>query len=642
MPLQGQSGTSKKRLSHLLPDAPGSHGPIPNPCPTAHKIAPLYTAGLSNTFDLCPSDLPVIFNDHNFWDIFTDPTDAHPSELLSDCPLSEIARGAMVNPPPLAQAQTPIDHTNWVQIYQAVRASGVPNFRGARLPLVHQLNISTWRRYHALGYFHDAQLPDLLEFEFPLNYERAFMPRPVLFNHNSAHHFPMHVDHYIDSELAYNALCGPFHAPPVWPFQTNAIMTCPKKNSDKRRVILDLSFPDNESVNAGIPQDTYLGVPYKLHLPCAHDLRRLIVQHGQGCHLWSMDLQRSYRQLRICPLDWPLLGIRWRDALYFDTAVPFGVRFGAMYLQRTTEAVTQISWFYWCLVLYRRHSGSSASAFFSVRQNAGNCTIAGVGFIRTGGKGDQSWHPNDLDKRSFRYGADGDVRSCGQNTGMPAFDSGLVYKNPLYQISLEKISRQVISHCTVLPHAPSLHQQNARMFAGSPRAGRHAPRPFIHGRYSLDIVLPACLQRYPNDSLQPYPHHPSSGRQLPYGMRRPFWLLSLSLRVLRFYHYTEPYHLWPRNAQYLNSHQTVGTPVRRSYRPCTVWQCCCNICAVYRKRTGLIPSIMCTRDLAIYRPVQVRDTPGTLAWCRQWLSRQTQPMSSQCVLSRPGPEFVRN
>ena len=85
-----------------------------------------------------------------------------------------------------------------------------------------------------------------------------------------------------------------------------------------------------------------------------------------------------------------------------------------------------ISWFHWCLVLYRRHSRKSASAFFSVRQNAGNHTIAGVGFIRTGGRRDQSWHPNDFDWRSFWYGADGDVSSCGQNTGMPAFDSGLV------------------------------------------------------------------------------------------------------------------------------------------------------------------------------------------------------------------------
>ena len=58
--------------------------------------------------------------------------------------------------------------------------------------------------------------------------------------------------------------------------------------------------------------------------------------------------------------------------------------------------------------------------------------------------------PNDLDWCSFWYGADGDVNSCGQDMGMPAFDSGLVYKSPLYQISVEKISRQVISHCTLL------------------------------------------------------------------------------------------------------------------------------------------------------------------------------------------------
>ena len=110
-----------------------------------------------------------------------------------------------------------------------------------------------------------------------------------------------------------------------------------------RRVILDLSHPEGASVNFGIPRDTYLGVPYKLHLPSAQDLRGLIVSQGQGCHLWSVDLQRGYRQLRVCPMDWPLLGIAWNGAFYFDMTVPFGIRWGAMYMQCTTSAVTRLA-----------------------------------------------------------------------------------------------------------------------------------------------------------------------------------------------------------------------------------------------------------------------------------------------------------
>ena len=120
-------------------------------------------------------------------------------------------------------------------------------------------------------------------------------------------------------------------------------MTAPKKHSDMRRVILDLSYPDGASVNSGIPCDSYLGVPYKLSLPSAQDLRDLIIAQGQGCHLWSIDLQRGYRQLRVCPMDWPLLCFAWDSAYYFDTAVPLGIRWGSMYMQRTTSAVTTLA-----------------------------------------------------------------------------------------------------------------------------------------------------------------------------------------------------------------------------------------------------------------------------------------------------------
>ena len=52
---------------------------------------------------------------------------------------------------------------------------------------------------------------------------------------------------------------------------------------------------------------------------------------------------RAYRQLRSCPLDWPLLGIVWGKSIYIDTAIPFGLRHGASACQRTTEAVTHIA-----------------------------------------------------------------------------------------------------------------------------------------------------------------------------------------------------------------------------------------------------------------------------------------------------------
>ena len=226
-------------------------------------------------------------------------------------------------------------------IYQTVRATGQHNFVAARIPVPHGLNMAAWRHY---AHCHnDPELSQFLEYGFPISYMLPLMPLPAASNHGSATRFPSHVDHYITTELQYRTLCGPFHAPPFHPFQTSALMTAPKKDSDKRRVILDLSFPQGFSVNSGIPRDSYLSSPYKLHLPSAQDLRHQITKTGQGCLLWSVDLKRSYRQLRVCPLDWPLLGFQWRGQFYFDTAVPFGIRWGAMFMQRTTEAASSIA-----------------------------------------------------------------------------------------------------------------------------------------------------------------------------------------------------------------------------------------------------------------------------------------------------------
>jgi hypothetical protein len=231
------------------------------------------------------------------------------------------------------------DHpSELIPIYNAVKGTGVPNFLHARIPLPHALNIEAWRRYLP----DNSSLCDFLAFGFPTSYSAPHLPLPVSTHHNSALHNAHHVDYYIRTELSHKALDGPFHSKPFPWLQTSPLMTREKKNSTHRRVIINLSAPKDRSVNAGIPQDHYMGIPFKLSLPTANSLAARILEHGRGCHLWSHDLSRGYRQLRTDPLDWPLLGIRWRGSYYFDCAIPFGLRFGAKCMHETTTAVTDI------------------------------------------------------------------------------------------------------------------------------------------------------------------------------------------------------------------------------------------------------------------------------------------------------------
>ena len=211
-----------------------------------------------------------------------------------------------------------------------MQQSGVPNFAGARLSLPTSLNISAWQR--RLINYQDNIICNFLEFGWPVGYTKQTLPVTQVRNHNSALQFPDAVMDYINTEIALEALMGPFDTPPFSPV-TSPLQTVPKKGTSKRRIVLDLSFPAGFSVNDGIPPNWYMGQPLQLTYPSVDDLAALIVQHGRGCHMFKADLKRAYRQLPVCPLDYALLGFSWQGHFYTDLRIPFGIRTGAMTCQ---------------------------------------------------------------------------------------------------------------------------------------------------------------------------------------------------------------------------------------------------------------------------------------------------------------------
>lgn len=60
------------------------------------------------------------------------------------------------------------------------------------------------------------------------------------------------------------------------------MLTRPKKEEGKRRVIVDLSFPEGEGVNAGIPKNVCEGENISYTLPTVADLGDLIAGAGMG------------------------------------------------------------------------------------------------------------------------------------------------------------------------------------------------------------------------------------------------------------------------------------------------------------------------------------------------------------------------
>jgi len=229
-----------------------------------------------------------------------------------------------------------------LRIYDTVRNTGTFNFIGARCPLTQPLHIPLWRQ--ELREYCDKDLVEFLQYGWPIGYTESTFPAggENQSNHRSALAHPAHVTRYIQKELEHGAMLGPFSAPPFQQYHVSPLMTRPKKDSEERRVIVDLSFPTGSSVNDGIPKDYYMGDCYKLQYPGVDNLVTQVLKHGPGCHMYKVDLARAYRHFRSDVSSYSLLVIEWEGQYYVDISIPFGLRTGALICQKVTNAFAYI------------------------------------------------------------------------------------------------------------------------------------------------------------------------------------------------------------------------------------------------------------------------------------------------------------
>ena len=223
-----------------------------------------------------------------------------------------------------------------LDIHDIVKATGAPNFMTARIPVKSQLNDQAWK--DNLTDYWDKQLCQLVEFGFPLDFNRNCDFKCDRGNHKSALEFPADVDAYIAEELEYGAILGPFDAPPITMSHSSPFMTLAKPNSDRRRIIIDLSWPLGASVNAGIDKNMYLDSNFCLTFPTVDDITAELKKLGRGALLYKVDVTSAFRHIKVDPADYDLLGLEW-GGHYVDTCVPFGTRHGSQIFQRLSDGV---------------------------------------------------------------------------------------------------------------------------------------------------------------------------------------------------------------------------------------------------------------------------------------------------------------
>lgn len=229
---------------------------------------------------------------------------------------------------------------------RVVRATGKFNFQEARVPVKTKWNLELFEQL--LTGYHDAQVVEFARYGWPVDRDdRVPLPKGTTRNHKGATDYPEAVNEHITRELELGALAGPFDDVPLENFVSSPINSRPKRNSDKKRIIMDLSWePGGPSVNAGISKDRYLGEEVRLRYPTVRTLikriKELVHRGEEQILMYKRDWARAFSQLMLDPGCYHYIGFYWQGKYYFSKVVPMGLVSACLACQRTTSAVRYI------------------------------------------------------------------------------------------------------------------------------------------------------------------------------------------------------------------------------------------------------------------------------------------------------------
>ena len=133
---------------------------------------------------------------------------------------------------------------------------------------------------------------------------------------------PEVVECYLAEEVELGRISGPFPCSSVPHAHINRFGVIPKNHQpNKWRLIVDLSHPNGYSVNSGISKELC-----SLRYITVDDAITLAQSMGRGTLLTKIDIKSAFRLLPVHPTDRHLLVMKWKQQLYIDTCLPFGLR----------------------------------------------------------------------------------------------------------------------------------------------------------------------------------------------------------------------------------------------------------------------------------------------------------------------------
>ena len=223
-----------------------------------------------------------------------------------------------------------------------MKKSGKYNFEGCKIPIPTAIRYD--RMEAALGNKvspKEVRILNLLKYGMPVNCEEKFGIKIQQKNHYSAICHTGAVSDYILKNIENKVMLGPFENPPISDLCFSPLMTVPKEE-DKRRIIVDFSFPPGKAVNDGISKAMYLDFEAEFSLPSVQSMVSRLNDLGSGCLLYKRDLKGAFRQFCTDPGDYRFTAVSWEGKIYLDTRLAMGLRSSAYCCQSVTEIVAKI------------------------------------------------------------------------------------------------------------------------------------------------------------------------------------------------------------------------------------------------------------------------------------------------------------
>lgn len=159
-------------------------------------------------------------------------------------------------------------------------------------------------------------------------------------NMRSAQEHPQVVTQYLEEEARLGRITN-IGAPALAASQNihcSPFGVIPKRNRpDKWRLIIDLSSPDNHSVNDGISKELA-----SLSYMSIDDVIAVVLDMGKGCMLAKMDIKQAFRIIPVHPEDRGLLGMEWEGRVFLDKVLPFGLRSAPLLFTAVADALAWV------------------------------------------------------------------------------------------------------------------------------------------------------------------------------------------------------------------------------------------------------------------------------------------------------------